>query len=133
MGRIIFQRENCKPVVAPGERKLALELSRTRMSFASLAYDAGEYVQVAGGPGLFLLERRGADGSHYRASQDTPVVSHPDGTKMAFSSGNVTMAQRDWFLLRQVTEVFAAFAENRAWPSYVHWNQVQLHALARTV
>src|SRR5476649_2227110 len=94
-----FQRENCKPVVAPSERKLALELSRTRMSFASITNDANRYLQVAGGPGLFLLERREADGTHYRASQEAPVVSHPNGTKMSFSGGTVVMAQLEWFLL----------------------------------
>jgi hypothetical protein len=121
-----FQRENCKPIIAPSERKIALELSRTRMSFACISSDANEYVQVAGGPGLFLLERRDADGSHYRASQEPPVVSHPDGTKMSFSGGTVVMAQGEWFLLRQVVEVFVAFAEDRQLPTGIRWRKVDL-------
>jgi hypothetical protein len=124
---MIFQRENCKPIDAPSERKLALELSRTRMSFATLGAKTGQYVQVAGGPGLFLLERHEADGTHYRAFQKTPVASHPDGTKLMFSGGSVSMAQRDWFLLQQVIEVFGAYVAGRELPTFVQWNKVEFN------
>ncbi len=123
-----FQRENCKPIDDPGARKLALELSRTRMSFALLSSDEDQYIQVAGGPGLFLLERREADGAHYRAFQETPVASHPDGTALMFSGGRVKMAQRDWFLLHQVIDVFVAYAEGREFPALIQWKRVELGA-----
>jgi hypothetical protein len=123
---VTFVREGCKPVVSPSERKLMLDLSRTRMSFANLTNEVGQFLQVAGGPGLFLLERRDPDGKHYRASQDKAVAQHPDGTVLAFSGGNVLMAQRDWFLIQQVVEVFVAFSEKRDWPTYVGWREVNL-------
>jgi hypothetical protein len=91
-----FQRENCKPIDTPGERKMALEPSRTRMSFATLSNEENQYIQVAGGPGLYMLERHEVDGTHYRAFQKVPVASHPDGTELMFSGGRVSMAQRDW-------------------------------------
>lgn len=120
----VFQREHCKPVVDPGERKLALELSRVKQSFASLTGSDGQYIQVAGGPGLFLLERRMANGRHFRAFQEKPVAPHQDGTILQFSSGSVSMEQRDWFLRPQVIEVFAAYSSGREWPSYVQWSQL---------
>lgn len=123
-----FQRENCKPIDTPSERKLALELSRTRMSFATLSRKEGQYIQVAGGPGLFLLERHESDGTHYRAFQKTPVVSHPDGTRLMFSGGSVSMAQSDWLLLQQVIDAFVAYAEGQEFPVTVHWNRVELGA-----
>ena len=48
------------------------------MSFATLSTEENQYIQVAGGPGLFMLERHEADGTHYRAFQKAPVASHPD-------------------------------------------------------
>lgn len=123
-----FQRENCKPVDAPSERKLALELSRTRMSFATLSGEGNQYIQVAGGPGLFLLERHEVDGTHYRAFQKTAVVSHPDGTALMFSGGCVPMAQREWFLLQQVVDAFVAYAVGREFPADIQWNSVDLSA-----
>lgn len=64
---MIFTRENCKSVTAPSAKKLVLDLSRTKQSFANLVAEDGSFVQVAGGPGLFLLERRELSGSHSRA------------------------------------------------------------------
>ncbi len=125
---VTFVREGCKPVVAPSEGKLKLELSRTRMSFANLANEVGQYLQVAGGPGLFLLERHDNDGKHFRAFQEKPVAPHTDGTTLAFSGGAVQMAQRDWFLIQQVTEIFVAFSESRDWPEYVCWGEVDFRA-----
>lgn len=123
---MIFQRENCKPIDAPGERKLTLELSRTRMSFATLSTEENQYIQVAGGPGLFMLERHEADGTHYRAFQMAPVVSHPDGTELMFSGGRVSMAQCDWFLLKQVVDVFVAYAARHDLPADLQWRKIEL-------
>lgn len=123
-----FQRENGKAIDAPSEGQLAFELSRTRMSFATLSSGENQYIQVAGGPGLFLLERHERDGTHFRAFQSTPVASHPDGTKLIFSGGEISMAQCDWFLLPQVIEVFVAYASGREISGAVHWNRIELDA-----
>jgi hypothetical protein len=96
------------------------------MSFANITDDAGLYMHVAGGPGLFLLERHEADGSHFRAWQEKAVAIHPDGTLLAFSGGQVSMAQKDWFLQKQVTDIFLAFSEGRESPKYVQWKKVSL-------
>ncbi len=79
-----------------------------------------------------MMERHDTDGRHYRAFQTTPVVLHPDGTTFAFSGGTVVMAQRDWFLINQIVEVFIAFSEGREWPQYVHWNEVGLGVSSAT-
>jgi len=121
---MIFTRENCKPVFAPGARKLALDLSRTKQSFANLAAEDGSFIQVAGGPGLFLLERKEPSGSHSRAYQDHPVAIHPDGTLLQSSAGNFNLAQDEWFLLRQVVEIFEAFSNGQPMPPYVRWREL---------
>lgn len=118
---MIFKREHCKPVSKPSAERLGKELARVKSSFASLTRNDGAYVQVAGGPGLFLLEYRD-DAGHYRASQGKPVACHPDGTTLECSAGSITMAQADWFLRNQVAEVLSAFASGLAWPKYVRWN-----------
>jgi hypothetical protein len=124
---MIFTREHCKPLSNPSAARLASELSRVKSSFASLTSGEGQYVQVAGGPGLFLLEYRNSTG-HYRAFQNKPVVSHPDGTTLECSAGSISMARAEWFLLWQVTEVFQQFVASQAWPHYVYWREVNLCA-----
>jgi len=121
---MIFTRENCKSVTAPSVKKLALDLSRTKQSFANLVAEDGSFVQVAGGPGLFLLERRELSGSHSRAYQDHPVAVHSDGTVLQSSAGNFNLAQDEWFLLKQVVEVFEAFSNGRPFPPYVRWRKL---------
>jgi len=121
---MIFTRENCKSVTAPSAKKLALDLSRTKQSFANLAAEDGSFVQVAGGPGLFLLERRELSGTHSRACQDHPVAIHPDGTVLQSSAGNFCLAQDEWFLLKQIVEVFEAFSNGQPLPSYVRWRNL---------
>jgi hypothetical protein len=121
---MILTREHCQAVTGPSAKKLALELSRTKQSFAHLAAADGSFVQVAGGPGLFLLERRDASGLHSRAFQSHPVASHPDGTLLQTSAGTFKLAQDEWFLLKQVVEVFAAFAAGEPSPSTVSWRKL---------
>jgi hypothetical protein len=120
---MIFARENCKPLSNPSAARLASELSRVKSSFANLTSSDGTFVQVAGGPGLFLLEYQNSSG-HYRAFQNMPVASHPDGTTLECSAGSIPMARAEWFLQQQVAEVFRQFAEGQTWPPYVHWREV---------
>lgn len=126
---MIFVREGCKPVLNPSAERLERELSRTKSSFASLTSADGAYVQVAGGPGLFLLERRDEQG-HFRAFQVEPVVSHPDGTLLLCSVGSIPMRQGDWLLRWQVLEVFGALSGGSPWPPYVCWRESQIEAHA---
>ena len=118
---MIFQREGCKPILNPSAKQLTLELKRTKLSFASLTADDGSFVQVAGGPGLFVLEHRNFSGQHFRGFQDTPVALHPDGTLLQTSAGSFSMAKADWFLVAQVAEAFASFQHSAPWPSVLHW------------
>lgn len=118
---MIFQREGCKSLAGPSTKRLALELSRTKSSFASLTADDGSYIQVAGGPGLFAIEYRNSSGKHFRGFQEWPVAVHPDGTLLQTSAGSIVMAQADWFLFTQVTEAFSCFLHSSSWPPALHW------------
>jgi hypothetical protein len=128
---MIFQREHCKPIAAPSQRKLALELSRSDKSFASITATDGSYLQVAGGPGLFLLEHRQADGKHYRAFQEKPIVPFPDGTLFPTSAGTFTMQGSDWFLLDQVVSAFSAFGASEALPEKIQWRELSQNYVAQ--
>jgi hypothetical protein len=119
---MIFTRENCKPIESPTEAQIARALSLTKSSFAALARADGAYVQVAGGPGLFLVERRDSSGQHYRAAQATPVVPFPDGTILSFSAGNVALARNEWFLAKQATEILVAFLAGASFPVWLQWS-----------
>lgn len=121
---MIFEREKCKAVANPTAKRVTAELAKTRSSFASLTAADGGYVQVAGGPGLFVLERRSPNGEHYRAFQDEPVVPFPDGTTIESSAGRILMDRQDWFLLKQAAEVFGTFLSAQAWPQYVRWKKL---------
>jgi hypothetical protein len=119
---MIFVRENCKPIAKPSADRLRKEIALVKSSFASLTRDDGSYVQIAGGPGLFLLEHRGAPG-HRRAYQENPVSPHPDGTTLECSAGSIPMNRADWLLRDQVAEVLLAFSLGSAWPTYVKWRE----------
>jgi hypothetical protein len=121
---MIFQREGCKPRSNPSAKQLALELKRAKSSFASLAAENGSFVQVAGGPGLFVIEYRDSSGQHFRGFQDAPVASHPDGTLLQTSAGSISMARSDWFLIGQVLEAFLSFLNSAPWPSNFHWREL---------
>lgn len=128
---MIFRREKCKPVRAPSEAQLSRHLSLTKSSYASLTADDGEYVQAAGGPGLFLLEYRNRSGAHFRAVQSSPVVPFPDGTLLSFSGGSIALAQGEWFQLRQVVAAFSSFASTAPFPDWLTWQKLTagfLHA-----
>lgn len=118
---MIFQREGCKPILNPSAKQLTLELKRTKMSFANLTAEDGSFIQVAGGPGLFVLEYRDSRGQHFRGFQTIPVAPHPDGTLLQTSAGSFSMAKADWFLVTQVFEVFASFLRAAPWPNVLHW------------
>jgi hypothetical protein len=119
---MIFVREHCKPISTPSATRLQKELSLVKSSFSSLTHTDGSYVQVAGGPGLFLLEHKDAAG-HHRAFQANPVAPHPDGTTLECSAGSIPMNRADWFLRDQVAEIFLAFSVGGPWPSYIQWRE----------
>ena|SRR5690348_6264349 len=119
---MVFTRENCKPIESPTEAQIAHALSLTKSSYCALSSDTGAYVQAAGGPGLFLIEWRSASGQHHRGSQATPVVPFPNGTTLSFSAGTVALASNEWFLAKQIKELFAIFLADQAFPSWGQWS-----------
>lgn len=118
---MIFQREGCKPLPSPGAARLDRELSFVKSSFAHLTSAEVAYLQVAGGPGLFLLEYRDSTGLHHRAMQESPKVPFPNGTILQFSSGNVAMDANEWFIRDQVVQVLVSFAARDPWPLFIRW------------
>ena len=111
-------------MIRPTAAKLAIEVARIKSSFASLTADDGSYLQIAGGPGLFMLEFHDARRNQFRGFQDEPVAIHPDGTILMSSAGQMPMARAEWFLLRQITEALAAFLEGGDLPEYLRWRSV---------
>ena len=92
-----------------------------KSSFAVLTHSNMSYVQVAGGPTLFLLEYRDVNGQIYRAFQNNPVVPFPDGTTIESSAGRIVLQRAEWFLYGQILEVLSIFLDGELWPSYVNW------------
>lgn len=76
---------------------------------------------------MFLLERREVSGTHSRAFQDKPVAVHPDGTLLPSNAGTFNLAQDEWFLLKQVVEVFAAFASGEPCLPFVRWRKMMVN------
>ena len=95
-----------------------------KQSFASLTSEDGEYLQVAGGPGLFMLEHRLPNGSSFRAAQAAAVVPFEDGTILAFSAGEISLRRDEWFLIGQVVEAFSAFVVGRSLPNSIKWREL---------
>lgn len=124
-----LDRENKAPIMNPGASRIEGELRKLRSegptSFAVLTNDAGDYLQVAGGGGGCLLERRDAvSGRHFRGYQTQPVVPFEDGTELCFSGGRIPLQAREWFRVKQAIEVFVAFNEARPLPEYVQWRDI---------
>lgn len=119
-----FTREGCKPVLRPSDAVFRRDLQRMKSSFAVLSAESGEFLQVAGGPGLFLLERSESSGKHFRGSQQHSVVPFEDGTLLAFSGGQVSLAQNEWFLIGQIVEAMVSFSTGNPLPSFIEWREL---------
>jgi hypothetical protein len=68
-----------------------------------------------------MLEFRDAHGNHFRAAQQAPVVQFPNGTILSFSGGEVSLATNEWFLAKQIAEIFSGFLVQREFPPFVEW------------
>lgn len=90
-----LSRPGCKPILSPTEKQIRRALSLTKSSYMSLTAQDGSFVQVGGGPGLFLLEYRNAEGKHFRATQESAVVPFPDGTILGFTGSEIAMAAEE--------------------------------------
>lgn len=115
-------REHCRPVSSPSEAQIVRALSLMKSSYCALSAETGAYIQVAGGPGLFFVERHDVDGQHHRASQPSSMVPFPDGTTLSFSAGTIALASTEWLLANQVKELLIAFLAGEAFPSWVQWS-----------
>ncbi|MGP3789327.1 hypothetical protein [Pseudomonas sp. B392_1p] len=125
-----FEREKGRVINAPSEAQLLLELSKLRSTgpsgFAVLEAE-NSYIQVAGGPGLFMLEKREhGDGRHYRAYQGKPISPFPDGTMFSFTGGELALNQDEWFQRKQVEEVFLCFLKKTQSPVFLQWREISL-------
>jgi hypothetical protein len=125
-----FEREKGKVINAPSEVQLLRELSKLRSTgpsgFAILEAEHS-YIQVAGGPGLFMLEKRDFwGGRHYRAHQCQPISPFPDGTIFSFTGGELALNQDEWFLRKQVEEIFLCFLKKTQSPIFLHWREISL-------
>ena len=124
---MVLEREGKKPIQRPSQAQIEQALSRTKMSFASITADDGGFLQVGGGPGLFVLERRTPDGAHFRACQEVPAVRFEDGTILAFSGSELKLHRDEWFLINQVVEAFCAFAQAHPLPEFIRWRSLNEH------
>lgn len=123
-----LERENGAPIVAPAQADLALAVRNMRStgpsSMAVLLADDGGYLQFAGGPQLFLLERRSPDRRHFRACQAEPVAPYEDGTQLHCSAGRIPLRRDEWFKSAQLIEVLEAFANGEPWPEFLTWREI---------
>ena len=71
-----------------------------------------------------MLEYQNLQGKHFRARQNSPVVPFPDGTIISFTGNQIALAQNEWFLIKQITEIFSAFAAGQVFPSFVEWKEL---------
>lgn len=126
---MILEREGKSPIRNPTTAQIEGALRKLRTvgpsAFASVTAPDGTYLQTAGSPAGLVLERReGSSDSHFRAFQSPPVVPFEDGTELVFTAGRIALRTGEWFQLRQVIEIFAAFVEHRALPAYVQWRDL---------
>jgi hypothetical protein len=82
------------------------------------------YLQVAGSAGGVMLEKHDADGLHFRAFQDAPVVPFADGTVLPFGAGRITLNANEWFTLKQAIEVFGQAFDGGPEPEWLRWRDV---------
>ena len=126
---MLLEVEGKAPVEPVGEANVRREISKLRSygpaSYASLTDAAGNYVQVAGGGVTCMLERREAStGQHFRAFHDKRSAVFADGTRLAFSGGEVLLASDEWFTSSDVEDVFIAFLRGEALPSRIMWRDI---------
>lgn len=94
-------------------------------SFASLADDDGNYLQVAGGGFTCMLERRHlTTGQHFRGYKDEKSSVFPDGTALVFGGGEIRLQADEWFNANEVTDIFVSFLRGEALPSLVKWRDI---------
>jgi hypothetical protein len=125
---MVFFRENCKPIHRVTRKLLEQSLRRMKSygpsSYAWLEATDGSYIQVAGGPYLYLVEYHSAEGLHYRGHQDDAVVPFPDGTLLVFTGGRIALKQLEWFTAPQVLELLMAFSNSPCMPQKYHWSKL---------
>jgi hypothetical protein len=123
---VIFQVEGRADLDQPSITRLRAALKSLRSygpsSYASLTDDYGNYIQVAGGGIICMVERyeKGTN-TRERAYHDKPSPIRPDGTILAFRAGSIPMRSDEWFSADQVVELFAAFLNGGNHPDYAHW------------
>ena len=126
---MLLEVEGKAPIAAVSEAVLRREISQLRSygpaSYAALTDEAGNYVQVAGGGVTCMLERREAsNGRHFRAFQDKRNAVFADGTRLAFSGGEVPLASNEWFTSADAEALFLAFLRKEALPSHILWHDI---------
>lgn len=124
----LLEAEGQPPIQNPSEeqvRALVLSLRVGETSFATLADEIGDYVQIAGSrPWCVLEHRRLRPLQHARAFQDTPTPKYKDGTKLRTGAGDISLKNDEWFLLKDAAEVLVAFLRKDAFPAHVKWRSM---------
>lgn len=62
-----------------------------------------------------------ATGMRERAFHDRPSPVFPDGTRLVFGAGTLTLKSDEWFVADAVVEIFLCFKESRQYPDTVSW------------
>jgi hypothetical protein len=123
-----LERESAPSVEHPSPVDLALAVHGMRSTGPSsvglLIDGGGDYLQFAGGPQLFVLERRTADQRLFRACQDPAIAPYPDDTELHCSAGRLRLKRDEWFKSVQLIDILTAFSRGDGWPKFLIWREV---------
>jgi len=125
---MILEGEGRAPIAQPSEaqiRDLVTSLASPGLSSASLTDEAGNYLQVAGGRPWCVVEKREVSPlRHWRAHTESGRRPYADGAKIRSKAGEIVLRADEWILLKQATDLFAAFSARKAFPDFVRWRSM---------
>ena len=110
------------------EKNMKLMKSYGTHSFASLTDEYGNYIQVGGGQFTCFVERFDYSSKIlYRANHNNSSTKFPDGTKLEFGGGCVTLKSTEWFNITESIELFSCFFKKIDFPKEILWVEHQLY------
>jgi hypothetical protein len=79
-----------------------------------------------------MLEHRDMEsGRFFRAFQDTPRATCPDGTLLVFGGGRIEMKSNEWFSTEKAIDVFLAFFKGQEFPEGIRWREITESVICR--
>lgn len=126
-----LEAENSPVITGVSQAQLIKTLKKLKSygpsSFACIADDEGNYLQVAGGRYTCFIERYDAKNKKlFRGFHSNSSTNFEDGTSLSFGGGRVELRKDEWFNIDDVIEVFSLFSQNQALPESIHWRELNV-------